>query len=189
MTAELPLKITPRASLRKQVEERSGQSVSACFQCQKCTNGCPVTFAMDIVPHKLIRLIHLGQADPVLRSKTLWVCASCETCTTRCPNSIDIAHLMDILRQISRDKGIKPPYPNIPVFHQEFLSSVKRHGRMNELEMAAMYTLKASGPAGLMKQANQGLTMLSKGKIKLLPSNTHHKKQVKEIFKKAEGKK
>jgi len=188
MTAETPLKIAPKASLRKQVEELSGQSVSACFQCQKCTNGCPVTFAMDIMPHKLIRLIHLGQVDLVLRSKTIWVCASCETCTTRCPNNIDIAHLMDTLRQMCQQKGIKSPHQNIPVFHKEFLSSIKRHGRMNELEMAAMYTLKSTGPAGLVKQANQGRTMFSKGKIKLVPYNVRQKKQVKDIFKKAGGK-
>jgi len=53
----IPEKIVPRPSLRKQIEELSGQHISACFQCEKCTNGCPVTFAMDIVPHRLMRLL------------------------------------------------------------------------------------------------------------------------------------
>jgi len=180
--AQKPSEITPSPSLRRQIEELSGQTVAACFQCQKCTNGCPVTFAMDIMPHHLIRLLHLGMVEQALNSATIWVCASCETCTTRCPNNIDIAHLMDTLRQLSCQKGTKAPHRNVPIFHSTFLASIERHGRLHELEMAARYTLKTSGVAGLLKQAKQGLTMFSKGKLKLLPSSPRGKKQVKDIF-------
>ena len=182
------LKIVPDASLRRQVEELSGQKVTACFQCQKCTNGCPLTFAMDVLPHQLIRFLHLGLVDKVLKSKTIWVCASCQTCNTRCPNNIDIAHIMDTLRQMSGRKGIAPSIKNVPIFHKAFLSSVKKHGRIHELEMATAYTLKSGGLPALARQAKMGLTMFSKGKIKLLPARVHHKKQIKEIFHKSEGK-
>jgi len=69
----------------EEVEGGSGVKVSACFQCRKCTNGCPVTFAMDLYPDQVMRYIQLGIREPVLNSSTIWVCASCETCTTRCP--------------------------------------------------------------------------------------------------------
>jgi len=105
---QIPKSVVPKPSLRKRIEELSGQKISACFQCEKCTNGCPVTFAMDIVPHKVIRLLHLGLINEVLHSDTIWVCASCETCTTRCPNDIDIARIMDTLRQMSQREGVKP---------------------------------------------------------------------------------
>lgn len=184
-----PPVLVPNASFRKQVEAASGQKVSACYQCEKCTNGCPVTFAMDILPHKLVRSVHLGLKDAVLKSDTIWVCASCETCTTRCPNGIDIARLMDALRQISEAEGVKPSQKNVPLFHSAFLSSMKRHGRVHEAEMTVSYMLKSEGLAGLMKQSSMGLEMLKKGKLKLLPPRVRGGRQVKKIFENTEGKK
>ncbi|MBA7640324.1 hypothetical protein ES703_47989 [subsurface metagenome] len=185
---ELPPLVTPKPSLRKKVEELSGQKISACFQCEKCTNGCPVTFAMDIVPHKVMHLLHLGLLDEVLHSDTIWVCASCETCTTRCPNDIDIARVMDTLRQMSQRAGVKPSQKNFPIFHSAFLSSIKRHGRVHELEMAVNYALRSGGLGGLLKQASTGLAMFTRGKIKLLPPRLRAKSQVQDIFKKAKAK-
>ena len=68
-----------------QVEEMSAQRVADCYQCGKCTAGCPTAFAMDYPPNQIIRGIQLGMRDAVLSSKAIWVCAACETCTTRCP--------------------------------------------------------------------------------------------------------
>jgi len=187
--AELPKVIIPSPSLRKKVEELSGEKISTCYQCEKCTNGCPVTFAMDIVPHKLMRLLHLGLVDEALHSDTIWVCASCETCTTRCPNGIDIAHVMDTLRQLSQRERIKVSQKNTPLFNSEFLSSIRRHGKVHELEMVTIYTLRSEGLAGLLKQArSMGLRMFRKGKLKLLPYSLRPSSQVRNIFKQAEGK-
>jgi heterodisulfide reductase subunit C len=180
--AQLPPKIYPDSEFRKEVEKRSGAIISACYQCEKCTNGCPVTFAMDIPPHKVIRSVHLGLKNEVLDSDTIWVCASCETCTTRCPNGIDIAHIMDTLRQLSLSNRNKVSQPQIPVFHDAFLSSIRRHGRVNEMEMALMYYLKAEGLKGLLKQAGMGIGMFFKGKIKLVPARIHAVKQVRALF-------
>ena len=187
--AELPKVIIPSPSLRKKVEELSGEKISTCYQCEKCTNGCPVTFAMDIVPHKLMRLLHLGLVDEALHSDTIWVCASCETCTTRCPNGIDIAHVMDTLRQLSQRERIKVSQKNTPLFNSEFLSSIRRHGKVHELEMVTIYTLKSEGLAGFLKQArSMGLRMFRKGKLKLLPYSLRPSSQVRNIFKQVEGK-
>lgn len=186
--SKLPQLIAPNSSLRKQVDEMSGEKVSACFQCEKCTNGCPVTFAMDIVPHKLMRCVNLGLRNEVLHSDTIWVCASCETCTTRCPNDIDIAHIMDTLRQISQREGIEASQKNVPLFHSAFLSSIKRHGRVHEMTMAIDFTLKSKGLKGLLGQAGMGLDMFKKGKLKLLPTQLGTNSQVRNIFKKAKRK-
>ena len=183
--AQVPKSVVPKPSLRKRIEELSGQKISACFQCEKCTNGCPVTFAMDIVPHKVIRLLHLGLVNEVLHSDTIWVCASCETCTTRCPNDIDIARIMDTLRQMSQREGVKPSQKNFPIFHSAFLSSIRRHGRVHESEMAVNYALRSGGLGGLLKQASIGLAMFTRGKIKLLPPRLRTKSQVRNIFKRA----
>ena len=187
-TAELPKIILPNPSLRRQVEQLSGERISACYQCEKCTNGCPVTFAMDIVPHKLMHLISLGCGKEALSSDTIWVCASCETCTTRCPNGIDIAHVMDTLRQMSQREGITASQKSVPRFHTEFLSSVRKHGRVHEMELILGYILKGEGPLGLLKWAGMGMSMFLKGKVKLLPHSIKAVGQVRNIFKQAEGK-
>ena len=187
-TGALPETIVPNSSFRKKVDELSGERVSACFQCEKCTNGCPVAFAMDIVPHKLMRSVHLGLRDQVLNSDTIWLCASCETCTTRCPNGIDIAHIMDTLRQISQREGVKASQEKVPIFHSAFLGSIKRHGRVHEAEMVVTYNLRSGGIAALMKQASLGLAMFRRGKIKILPERLFANKQVSDIFRTAERK-
>jgi len=185
---ELPQTVVPNPAFRRKVEEKSGEKISACFQCEKCTNGCPVTFAMDIVPHKLIRSVHLGLRDEVLHSDTIWVCASCETCTTRCPNGIDIAHIMDTLRQISQHEGIEASQKNVPIFHNTFLASMKRFGRVHEASMAATYALKSGGIKELIGQSGMGLEMFKKGKIKILPGKLRANKRVRDIFRMAERK-
>ena len=86
----------------------SGIQVQDCYQCQKCSAGCPVAFAMDYKPNQIMQMVSLGMKDRVLSSKTIWVCASCYTCSTRCPNDIDIAKVMDWLRQTALREGVAP---------------------------------------------------------------------------------
>ncbi|MFC2041624.1 4Fe-4S dicluster domain-containing protein [Chloroflexota bacterium] len=183
----MPVTIVPNPKLRKEVEEASGQKISACFQCEKCTNGCPIVFAIDIMPHKLVHLLQYGQVEDILHSDTIWICASCETCTTRCPNGIDIAHVMDSLRQLSRLRGIKPDQYSIPIFHSTFLNSIKRHGRIHETEMALTYSIKDAGWFGFLKLAGLGFAMFLKGKAKMRPSRVRAIKAVKDLFRKAEA--
>ena len=82
----------------KKVEDISGQNVLACYQCGKCSAGCPMISLMDLLPNQIIRLVQLGQFDDVLNSKTIWLCASCFSCTTRCPKGVDLAKIMEALR-------------------------------------------------------------------------------------------
>ena len=183
MAVNFKVKEDPQMQVTRQmVEKMSGEKTSTCFQCEKCSNGCPMTFAMDISPHQVMHLIQLGSVDKVIDSDTIWVCASCETCTTRCPNNIDIAHVMDTLRQLSVKKGVKASQKVAPVFHQVFLGNVKALGRMHELSMAVLFSLKAGGIKGLLGQSTFGLKMLRKGKMKLLPERFSSGKQVKNIF-------
>jgi len=82
------------------VEEISGQNLLACYQCGKCSAGCPSVSQMDILPNQIIRLAQLGQQEDLFRSKAIWVCASCMTCNTRCPKGINIAEVLEAVRQI-----------------------------------------------------------------------------------------
>ncbi|HMK37414.1 MAG TPA: 4Fe-4S dicluster domain-containing protein, partial [Desulfomonilaceae bacterium] len=64
--------------------------INQCFQCGKCSAGCPVASEMDLMPHQLVRLAVLGNVDRIVQSKSIWLCLTCHTCGARCPNGIDV---------------------------------------------------------------------------------------------------
>jgi heterodisulfide reductase subunit C len=82
------------------VQELSGQNLLACYQCGKCSAGCPAVSEMDILPNQIIRFAQLGLKDELLKSKAIWICASCLTCNARCPKGINIAEVIEALRLI-----------------------------------------------------------------------------------------
>ncbi len=90
--------------LVQKVEELSGENIYACYQCGKCSAGCPFASAMDDLPNQIIRLVQLGDEE-VLKSKTIWLCASCFTCATRCPKGVDLSKVMEALRTLLLRKG------------------------------------------------------------------------------------
>lgn len=85
----------------KKVEEISGQTLMSCYQCGKCSAGCPLAFAMDLLPNQVIRLVQLGLQEDIAKSKAIWVCASCITCGVRCPRGVDLSRVMEALRLLS----------------------------------------------------------------------------------------
>jgi heterodisulfide reductase subunit C len=91
--------------LVQDVEEISGEDLLACNQCGKCSAGCPVAAAMDLLPSQVIRLAQLGMEE-VLESHTIWICASCLTCVSRCPKGVDLPRMMEALREISLRAGV-----------------------------------------------------------------------------------
>jgi heterodisulfide reductase subunit C2 len=91
----------------KDVESISGQDLLACNQCGKCSSGCPVAYALDVLPSAIIRLAQLGIED-VLEAQTIWTCASCLTCVSRCPKGVDLPRVMEALRTIAMQRGIQP---------------------------------------------------------------------------------
>ncbi len=92
--------------VRDEVRARSGQDVSECLQCARCSAGCPVWAAMDILPHQVIRLLQLGDVQGAADSKTPWICASCFSCEARCPRELDLARIMEGVRHsVLRQKG------------------------------------------------------------------------------------
>jgi len=114
--------------------------LSNCYQCGKCTAGCPVAARMDITPNQLIRTVQLGQTAAALRSQAIWECVSCQTCSTRCPKKVDCAAVMDGLREISLAEGMVAASQQPTVsFQQAFLDNIRRNGRLVELELIAHF--------------------------------------------------
>ena len=98
-----------RDEVLDRVKTLSGQNLLACYQCGRCSAGCPVVDEMDIVPSEVIRLLQLGQVDEVLRSKTIWTCASCLQCASRCPKGVEFSNICDALRAIVLRTRIATP--------------------------------------------------------------------------------
>jgi len=94
-----------RSNFVKKVAELSGQNLNLCYQCGKCSAGCPMGFAMDILPNQVIRLIQLGLEEDLINSKTVWLCASCLTCTARCPRGVDLSKVMEAVRLLTLRKN------------------------------------------------------------------------------------
>ena len=159
-------------------------NVQDCYQCQKCSAGCPVAFAMDYKPNQIMQMVSLGMKDRVLSSRTIWVCASCYTCSTRCPNDIDIAKVMDWARQTAIREGVPPAEKEVALFHSTFLEAIRTRGRVHELSMMAHYKQKTGK---WMDDFKLGWKMFAKGKLKLFPSGIRGKKEVKGFFRGLKG--
>ncbi|MGQ9625368.1 MAG: heterodisulfide reductase-related iron-sulfur binding cluster [Anaerolineae bacterium] len=168
--------ITVSTDLARQIQEEFGENVYLCYQCKKCTAGCPVAEHFDLTPNQVIRALQFGQKDLVLNSKAIWLCASCETCSTRCPQGIDIARLMDALRVMARREGVKPKVPEVPMFYNSALRGIKLFGRMHELSlMAELYMREFFARRLDFKQFFSSdiplaIKMLRTGKLKIPPS-------------------
>ena len=149
------------------IKESSGLDINVCYQCKRCTSGCPVAYAMDYTPTQLIHAIRLGLRELVLNSATIWLCASCETCTTRCPQELDLVKVMDTLRIMAGRAGIKPKVSEVATFYRTGLNNIRFFGRMYELGLIGMLKLSTGQ---FTKDIGLGIKMLKKGKLNLLPS-------------------
>jgi heterodisulfide reductase subunit C len=180
--------IHPDHQLLEQLEAAGPFQAAACFQCRKCTNGCPVTFAMDLYPDQVIRLVLLGQRETVLRCSTIWVCAACETCTTRCPNAVKIAELMDCLKEMAVEAGVACRQPQILTLHEMFLKNLRKRGRVFESTFLPSYMLrsgelKRKWNAGIWRdELKLGWQMFYKGRFSLFPKSIKDKEEVRVIL-------
>jgi len=169
------------AGLLQTVKEIFGIDIAGCLQCKKCTNGCPVTALVKVPPSEIIRRLQLSASDSILNSDLVWMCASCETCFSRCPMQIDMAAVMDALRIISVKKNAAKQKGNVPLFNRWFLKTISMFGRTYDLGMIAAYKI---GTLSYFQDTDKFPMMLQKRKIALFPSFKADKKYVKRIFKK-----
>lgn len=179
-TETLNLTGATSASFADEVRRESGENPYLCYQCGNCTAGCVYTQFFDIPVNQIMRLIQAGQRDAVMNSKSIWQCATCEACTTRCPCDIGVANVMDTLRNIAfREKRFTDK--EIKTFYESFLVSVKNHGRMYEVGTILRYNLLSGHP---FTDVELGPKLLATGLLHFFPKNIKGKDKVARIFEK-----
>lgn len=114
-----------------------------CYQCGKCSAGCPMCHAMDLSPRQVLRALQLGQYQQVLTSKTPWICATCMVCSARCPQEVNIHGLMLAVRHDAKKQGLRP-VREPDIFDDAFVANIRSYGKSNEGLLAVKYNL-ASG--------------------------------------------
>ena len=156
----------PSSGLLDFIQTHTGQNISACYQCGKCSAGCPTAYTMDITPRQVMRALQLGLKDELLDSSAIWLCVSCQTCSLRCPREIDIARIIESLRYLSQSEGKTPAQKDIALFYSVFLQQVLRLGRIYEVGLGAMYNLRSRH---LFANMGRIPSLLRKGKLKPVP--------------------
>lgn len=183
--------LEPDYDVTARIHALRGISPELCYQCRKCTSGCPLTFAMDYYPDQIVRYLLMGLEEKVLSSATVWVCSSCETCTTRCPNEIDIAGLMDYLKQQAHARGLVQPKKNLSyAFHRAFLEDIGRRGRVFETGLLQRYMMTSGAwktklsDGTLWDEIRLGLALFRRGRLPLRPRGIRDVHEVHRLFEK-----
>jgi heterodisulfide reductase subunit C len=166
-----------------EVKSATGVNANRCYQCGKCSAGCALNENMDYPPSVVMRLLQTNSEEcygSILRSQAIWLCASCQSCLTRCPMQIDIPLLMDYLRvQALEKKAVNKKSKKIIAFHRAFLDSLRYTGRLYEAGLVADYKLRT---LDFLQDLNVAPRMLLKGKLPLLPEMVKGRKLMKKFF-------
>lgn len=174
-------------TLPAHVRQATGESVFNCYQCGKCSAGCPLAAEMDYAPNQILRMLQLGLPEleeEVLKAFSIWLCLTCETCAARCPKEVDLPRIMDYLRQQSLKRGlVHPKAKDILAFHEAFLASIRKGGRLHEVGLISSYKLRT---LHLFQDVLVAPKLFLRGKLKLLPHGIDGTAAVRRIFERTE---
>ncbi len=159
-----------------------GEKIPTCMQCGICAGSCPVSHEMDYTPRQLVRMVQLGLKHEVLNSNTIWICTTCFSCSVRCPRGIRPTELMETLKPIAIAEGIKNKNSK---FDNIFSDVIKKNGRASEFLLISKYSLSEPG---MIKQAPFGLSLMSRGKLPLMPDKMEDARELDAIFRTEEEK-
>ena len=175
-------------TFRDRVESLAHTRSMDCYQCGKCSAGCPVAERMDVLPNRLVQMVQQNEEKDATSCGAIWLCLSCQTCTERCPKEVDPASIIDSLRQFAlRENRVPADRQRILAFQQAFLASVRKYGRLAEFSLTLDF--KARGYFAtpldlpfLMENALLAPKMISRGKLHFLPRGVKDKGVVRRIF-------
>ena len=161
-----------------------GEAIRSCIQCGMCTGSCPTANNWDYSPRRVIAMVRAGLREELLSSNSMWFCASCYTCTVRCPRDIKPADIMHALEVLAVRSGLSTKHSRTPVMYQCFVDSAKGNGRVYELGMMIKLFLKTN-PFSAIKLAPVGMGLFFHGRMPLRPTRIKGMKELKAIMDKA----
>ena len=176
--------MTPDTVLAGTIRRGAGINAYKCYQCKRCTAGCPVAGFAGLHPAQIVRAVQLGDLESIMADKFIWLCTGCQTCSTRCPQEIDVAGIMDELRMLAYEHDLvrkDAPFAGILRYNAD---SFKRWGRMYELELLARDRIMR--PSSMTDDLMLGVKMVMKGKIGFVPSRGGDRAQMKRMVDAAE---
>ncbi len=168
------------------VNTLGSDNLYGCIQCGTCSATCPVSHYMDYTPRRIIAMTRAGFKDEVMRSFTIWLCASCYSCTVDCPKEIKITELMYALKQKAIEEKVYPKRFPIPVLAREFSKNVRNFGRNHEGLLILKMFLKTN-PFKLFKMSGLGSKLFFRGRMEILPNKIKGQKQLVNILKSVEN--
>ena len=171
--------MTPDTVLAGTIRRGAGINAYKCYQCKRCTAGCPVAGFAGLHPAQIVRAVQLGDLESIMADRFIWLCTGCQTCSTRCPQEIDVAGIMDELRMLAYEHDLvrrDAPFASILRYNAD---SFKRWGRMYELELLARD--KIMRPSSMTDDLMLGVKMVMKGKIGFVPSRGGDRVQMKRM--------
>ncbi|MGE5479467.1 MAG: 4Fe-4S dicluster domain-containing protein [Chloroflexota bacterium] len=175
-----------RQTLKERIEAAAHCSVADCYQCGKCSAGCPVAGESEVAPNQILRMLQLDipeLEERALGSEMIWLCLGCQTCVSRCPQGVDLPSAMDALRAESAKLGkVHPRAKDIVAFHRAFLDSIESNGRSFEFGLILGYKMRT---LHLMQDVALAPKMLAKGKLKFFPHRVHNREAIARIFERA----
>ncbi len=166
-------------SLASELWTVTGVNVATCYQCGKCSAGCPMASEMPLKPHQMLRLAQLDERAKLLSDPSPWLCLTCETCTSRCPNEVDPARVVDGLRELALRSDPRLPPLRLRAFHSAFLHQIRTHGRVFEAGLILEYKARTGA---LLADVRTAPAVLRRGKLAFTPSNIEGRDEVRGIF-------
>jgi len=152
-----------------------GEKLFACIQCGTCSATCPLSHYMDYTPRKIIAMVRSGFRDEVLNSATIWLCASCYSCSVECPKGIKITDVMYALKREAMINNIIPKHIPTPVLAKEFFHQILAHGRNNEVQLITRFYLLTK-PWKMLKKARIGFKLWRVGRLSFFEKGVKYKK-------------
>ena len=162
-----------------------GERLKRCIQCGTCTGSCPVSYAMDLSPRQLISYFRAGEMETVMKSRTIWLCASCYACTTRCPEGIKITDMIYALKRTAMEKGLETAAPQVQTLAKLFVSNLMAFGRLHEGTLIGLYYAK-TGPWKFFNLIGLAKKMIRTKRMAMFPKKIKGQSSFSRIIKKAQ---
>jgi len=166
-------------TLADKVRAATGLNPARCYQCGKCSAGCPMAAETTLRPHDVMRLVNQDRPDRLMDDESIWLCLGCETCAARCPNECEPARVTDAVREIVAAARPDAAPRAIRAFHAAFLDQIRKHGRLGEMGLIMGYKLRSGH---LFADAAAAPGMMSRGKLAFVADKVEDVEDVRRIF-------